>query len=145
MLGIVRDASGQAVGCHRTFVDDDGRKAPVHPQRLSLGTLRGAAVRLGGYAPAIIVGEGIETTLAAAMLQGGGAPWACLSAGGLAMLEVPSTVRRVCIAVDHDDAGVAAARRLTKRLGRLGIETRLVQAMTPGHDLSDVLRRVVDR
>jgi putative DNA primase/helicase len=142
MLGIVRDATGRVVGAHRTYLDRDGRKAPVKPVRLSLGTLRGAAVRLGPFSPTILVGEGIETALAAAMLLPDlGSPWAALSAGGLAALNVPATVERVTVAMDHDPAGERGARRLRTRLERFGIVVRLVRPTTKGADACDLLAR----
>jgi len=59
MLGVVRGANGRVIGCHRTFIDWRGNRAPVNPRRLSLGPIRGGAVRLGGSATAIVIGEGI--------------------------------------------------------------------------------------
>jgi hypothetical protein len=141
MLGVVRSASGVIVGCHRTFITGAGPKAPVDPLRLSLGPIRGGAVRLGLRSSAIVVGEGVETALATAMqVPDAGVPWAALSAGGLASLDVPTFVEAVTIAVDHDDAGEQAARRLLKRLGRLGVRNvRCVRPRQPGHDMADTL------
>ena len=98
------DATPLAI--HRTFLARDGSsKAPVDPQKMMLGPCRGGVVRLGdlrgagaadaadadpsGRPPAksstgsvLMVGEGIETCLAA--MQATGHPaWAALSTTGL--------------------------------------------------------------
>jgi putative DNA primase/helicase len=142
MLGVVRDATGRIVGCHRTYLDgEQGTKASVEPCRLSLGPICGGAVRLGAFAEAIIVAEGIETALAAStLLPGAGVPWACLSASGLAGLSVPTWVRRVIVAADHDEVGEQAARQLCTRLRRREfLDVQLARPRTPGADMNDVL------
>lgn len=140
MVAVVRSASGVIVGVHRTFVRD-GWKARVKPVRLSLGSIRGGAVRLGPDSDRIVVAEGIESAIAASMLvPDAGTPWAALSAGGLEALIVPALVHRVTIAMDHDERGVLAARRLCKRLRRDGVrDVRLLRASTPGADACDVI------
>jgi hypothetical protein len=56
---------------HRTFLAHDGRgKAPVMPQRMMLGHCRGGAVRLAPFTDELMVGEGIETSLAAMQATG---------------------------------------------------------------------------
>ena len=56
-----------------------------------------------------MVGEGIETCLAA--MQATGHPaWAALSTSGLRDLDLPDDVRDVIVLADGDDAGEAAAR-----------------------------------
>ena len=56
-----------------------------------------------------MVGEGIETCLAA--MQATGHPaWAALSTSGLRALDLPDDVRDVIVLADGDDPGEAAAR-----------------------------------
>ena len=63
---MTRGANGDAVAAPRTFLARDGRgKAPVEPQKMMLGPCRGGAVRLAPAAELLMVGEGIETCLAA--------------------------------------------------------------------------------
>lgn len=68
---------------HRTFLAKDGNgKAPVDPQKMMLGPCRGGAVRLAPAGDVLMIGEGIETSLAA--MQATGYPaWAALSTSGL--------------------------------------------------------------
>ena len=50
----------------RTFLARDGSgKAPVEPERMMLGPCRGGVARLGNPGEVLLVGEGIETCLAA--------------------------------------------------------------------------------
>jgi putative DNA primase/helicase len=103
----------------------------------------GGAVRL--MAPvdgAIVIGEGIETCLAASRLWSMPA-WACLTAGLLAAWEPPEGVKRVIIAGDNDASfsGQYAAYRLARRLSRLDIEVEVRIAPDAGTDWNDVLAR----
>jgi putative DNA primase/helicase len=67
MVGLVTRGSDDApLGIHRTFLAcDGGGKAPVDPQKMMLGPCRGGAVRTGLLGDVLMVGEGIETCLAA--------------------------------------------------------------------------------
>jgi hypothetical protein len=71
------DATPLAI--HRTFLARDvADKAPVDPQKMMLGPCRGGVVRLADPGDVLMVGEGIETCLAA--MQATGHPaWAALS------------------------------------------------------------------
>jgi hypothetical protein len=123
---------------HRTFLARDGSgKAPVDPQKMMLGPVRGGAVRLAPAGDALMVGEGIETTLTA-MHSRGHPAWAALSTSGLKALELPKDVREVIILADGEEAGRRAARDAAERWRR---EQRLVRiAYAPeGTDFNDVL------
>jgi hypothetical protein len=133
------------VAIHRTFLLPDGSdKAAVDKkqQRMSLGPVIGGAVRLASFDPgrALIVGEGIESTLSLMQLRG--LPgWAAVSVPGLKSLILPRAVRRVLIAVDHDrnGAGEAAAREAGRRWLSERREVRLAMPQAFG-DWNDVLR-----
>ena len=78
---------------HRTFLARDGAgKAPVDPQRMMLGPCRGGVVRLAAPREVLMVGEGIETCLAAMMATGHPA-WAALSTSGLRALDLSAASR----------------------------------------------------
>jgi putative DNA primase/helicase len=111
MVALVTRGSDDApLGIHRTFLAcDGGGKAAVDPQKMMLGPCRGGAVRLGPLGDVLMVGEGIETCLAA--MQAIGHPaWAALSTSGLRSLDLPEGVRNVIVLADGDDPGEAAAR-----------------------------------
>jgi hypothetical protein len=126
------------IAIHRTFLARDGTgKAPVDPQRMMLGPCRGGAVRLGAPRDVMMVGEGIETCLAA-MLATGHPAWAALSTSGLRTLDLPRTVQQVIVLADGDDPGEAAAQSCSRRWKREG---RCVRIARPpqGMDFNDLL------
>ncbi|MBM3520612.1 MAG: virulence-associated protein E, partial [Alphaproteobacteria bacterium] len=111
MVALVTNGiDGAPVAVHRTFLArDGGGKAPVDPQKMMFGPTRGGAVRLADPGKVLMVGEGIETCLAA--MQASGHPaWAALSTSGLRALGLPKDVRDVIVLADGDEAGEAAAR-----------------------------------
>jgi putative DNA primase/helicase len=124
MVALIRGPDGRPVGLHRTWVDRDGRKAPVrHPKKsLSAGdSMAGGAIRLMRTNHVIALAEGIETALAHTHLRG--VPtWACVSATMLTAVQLPDSIHEVHIAVDVDPSGTgqAAAKALSKRLSREG-------------------------
>ncbi len=137
---VTRGTDGTPIGIHRTFLARDGNgKAPVEPAKMMLGPCRGGAVRLAEPRDVLMVGEGIETCLAA--MQASGHPaWAALSTSGLRALDLPSSVRDVIVLADGDEAGEAAARACAWRWKREGRRVRI--ARTPrGSDFNDLLRR----
>lgn len=145
MLAIViRGADGKPVGIHRTFLARDGSaKAPVEPAKMMLGPCRGGAVRLGPAGDALMVGEGIETCLAA--MQASGRPaWAALSTSGLRALDLPREVRDVIVLADGDDPGEAAARDCAWRWKREGRRVRIAHP-PQGMDFNDLLLRRAPR
>jgi hypothetical protein len=108
---VIGESDGNIAGIHRTFLARDGSaKAPVEPQKMTLGPCRSGAVRLASASEQLMVGEGIETCLAA--MQATGRPaWAALSTSGLRALGLAPGVRDVIVLADGDDAGETAARR----------------------------------
>jgi putative DNA primase/helicase len=133
------------VAIHRTFLTFDGTgKAPAAPQKMMFGPCRGGAVRLAPLSEALMVGEGIETCLAA-MQATGIAAWAALSASGLRSLDLPHEVRDVIVLADGDDSGEAAAQNCGHRWKREGRRVRIARA-PHGLDFNDLLlkREVCD-
>ena len=125
MVGLVtRGTDDVPLAIHRTFLARDGSgKAPVEPQKMMLGPCHGGAVRLGIPSSVLMVGEGIETCLAA--MQAKGLPvWAALSAPGLRALVLPSDVGEVIVLADGDDPGEAAAHACAVRWSREGRRVR---------------------
>jgi hypothetical protein len=101
-------------------------------------------VKLWPATAQLVVGEGIETVLAAATrIPYRDAPlqpaWALLSAGPLERLPVLPGVERLIILVDHDTGGKNAARICADRWTRAG---RTVVRLTPkraGADFNDLV------
>jgi len=135
---VTRGSDDVPLAIHRTFVARNGAgKAPVDPQRMMFGPCRGGAVRLAEPGDLLMIGEGIETCLAA--MQATGRPaWAALSTTGLRALDLPKAVRDVIVLADGDDPGEAAARDCALRWKREGRRVRIARP-PKGMDFNDML------
>jgi putative DNA primase/helicase len=141
MIAMVSGPDGAPSTLHRTYLTNDGRKAPViEPRRLMPGIIaKGAAIRLGPAGDALGIAEGIESALSASALFG--VPcWAAVSAGMLTAWQPPPETKRIIIFGDNDPsyAGQAAAYALARRLGS---DERVVEVQIPaevGADWNDV-------
>lgn len=135
---VTRGAGNTPLAILRTFLaHDGGGKAPVEPQKMMLGPCHGGAVRLADPSDVLMVGEGLETCLAAMQATGNPA-WAALSTSGLRALDLPSDVREVIVLADGDDAGEVAARDCALRWKRKGRRVRIARP-PQGMDFNDVL------
>jgi hypothetical protein len=137
---VTRGFDDAPLAIHRTFLAQDGAgKAPVDPQKMMLGPCRGGVVRLADPGDVLMIGEGIETCLAA--MQATGRPaWAALSTSGLRALDLPTLVRDVIVLADGDDPGEAAARDCARRWKREGRRVRIARPPR-GMDFNDMLVR----
>jgi hypothetical protein len=130
LLALMRDAVTDApTGIHRIALTSKAEKI----ERRMLG--RRGVVKLWPAGTQLVIGEGLETTLAAATrIPYRGMPlrpaWATLSRGALARLPVIPNVERLIILVDNDvnGAGQAAASACAERWRHTG---RAVIKLTP--------------
>jgi hypothetical protein len=142
LIGLMRDPVTDApVGIQRVALEhQDGRIVKL--ERRMLG--HAGVIKLWSAGSSLAVGEGLETTLAAAtrvlyrgvFLQ---PAWAAMSSNLLARLPVLPGVKRLVILVDHDEAGHAAADACVDRWTRTG---RTVIRLTPkrrGADFNDLV------
>jgi hypothetical protein len=135
---IRRGADGVPVAIHRTFLAHDGTdKASVERAKLMLGPVRGGAVRLAPASDVLMVGEGIETCLAA-MQESGHPAWAALSTSGLRTLDLPPGIVDIIVLADGDDPGEAAALEAGQRWAREGRRVRIARPPR-GLDFNDLL------
>ncbi|HEX7687923.1 MAG TPA: toprim domain-containing protein [Burkholderiaceae bacterium] len=133
----------ETVALHRTYLTEQGRKAPVPTVRKltpAAGILSGCAIPLSAPSGgAIGVAEGIETALAASRLSG--LPTvAAYSASNLASYRWPREARRVIVYGDNDPAGLAAAEGLRSRAAAAGVSCQVVIPEKAGQDWCDVLQ-----
>jgi hypothetical protein len=136
MLAAVTSQDGGLLAIHRTYLTDDGHKAPVMAAKkltATAGPLAGASIKIGAPAPrpdgrlGLGVAEGIETAIAAAILSG--VPtWSCVSAHGLAAFELPSGVHHLYVMGDRDESGTGqkAAAALAGRAEAAGLSLRVL-------------------
>jgi hypothetical protein len=135
---VTRGVGGKPIGIHRTYLARNGNaKASIEPAKMMLGPCRGGAVQLGPASDVLMVGEGIETCLAA-MQASGHSAWAALSTSGLCTLHLPNNVRDVVVLADGDDPGEAAARDCAWRWKREGRRARIARP-PQGMDFNDML------
>jgi len=136
---VVLGETGEALAVHRTFRARDGHgKAPVDPPKMMLGPCRGGVVPLGEPGDVLMVGEGIETCLAA-MHATGKPAWAALSTSGLRALDLPRAIAEVIVLADGDEPGEAAAQHCARRWQREGRNVRIARAPN-GMDFNDLLK-----
>jgi hypothetical protein len=138
----------EPVGVHRIAIDPEGRKIA----RMALGRVGGAAIKLTRHDDVergLVVGEGVETTIAGMML-GFTPAWALGFAGAIRAFPVLSGIDALTILVDHDEpdrngrqTGHEAARECCDRWMAAGREVRCVVPRRLGADMADLLESVV--
>lgn len=142
MVARVQNVDMDRTTFHVTYLDDKGNKAPVpKPRKILSSPGSGSGVYLGKILSRMIVGEGLESTLAA--MQVHSLPGvAAMNATNMARLILPIEVESVLIVSDADKhyTGQAAAFALAQRLYRVGIA---VDVIVPemGTDYADILAR----
>jgi putative DNA primase/helicase len=146
MVCLVRDVVTNAPkAIHRTAISRKGQKVNVAGfDRLSLGSIHNGAIKLTPDENVTIclgVSEGVENALSLrAIDRFGTSPiWSLISASGLRSLPVLAGIEALWVAVDHDLAGISAARPMAKRWLTSGAEAFLVTPSAAGEDLNDVL------
>lgn len=103
LIAAVTGLDGCLTGVQRTWLDPSGRgKAPMPSPRRALGHLLGNGVRFGTAHDVLAAGEGVETVLALRTALPALPIVAALSAGHLAAMCLPPTLRCLYIARDND-------------------------------------------
>ncbi len=126
MIAACQDVSGNIVGIQRTFLDPEGRKARRGSPRLSLGEIRGAALRLGPVRPEIMLSQSVEDALSLDRMYPGATVWAALGDGNLSHVVLPAAVKSTILCGDADDTGRDAVRRASEAFENLGIAVRVL-------------------
>src|SRR3546814_13332004 len=100
--------------------------------KLSLGQVRGCALRLGPIAPHIILCEGPEDGLTLRQKHPRASVWVSLGTGAMPHIELPDVIRRVTIAGDNNAPGrlaaeTASAAFIEQETGRASCRARVCQ------------------
>jgi putative DNA primase/helicase len=140
MVARVDNLDGELIGIARTWLYRDAARIWRRRDRAMLGRAAGGAVRLAPATEALMVGEGIETAMAATTATAMPA-CAALSTSGMMALRLPAIVRTVIILADNDasGAGARAARTAAQRWLGEGRRVRIAMPPQPGTDMPDVL------
>ena len=155
MVCAVRNAAGELVTLHRTFLTREGRKIPFGiPKKLMAlpegRTINGAFIQFGPVTAEgiVCVAEGVETALS--VVKATGYPCiSAISANGMTSVELPAATKVVFIFADKDasQTGQKAAEALRTRLTAQGIPCVIclpyedIPAGSKGVDWNDVLTR----
>jgi putative DNA primase/helicase len=140
MIARIDNIDGELIGIARTWLAHDAAGSWCRRDRAMLGRATGGAVRFASAAETLLIGEGIETCLAA--MQATAQPtWAALSTSGMTALRLPRIARTVIILADHDrsGAGERAARTAAQRWLAEGRRVWIAMPPEPGTDFADVL------
>ena len=147
LLALMRDPLTDApLGIQRIALQERNGRVEKADRRM-LG--RSGVVKLYPAGERLVVGEGIETTLAAAtrVSRWGGLlqpAWSSVASGLLGRLPPIPGVERLVILVDNDvnGAGQAAALRCAERWSRAGREVVRLTPKAPGTDFNDLIMRM---
>jgi hypothetical protein len=139
LLAAIRGPEGAVTAVEVTYLDGRGeRSRRARPARKMVGALpAGSAVRLAPAAEAMLVAEGVFTTLAA-MARFRLPGWALLSAGNLRRWTPPAGVRRLLVAGDRGGAGERSAEGLRASAAQAGVAAEIVLPPLGAGDWRDV-------
>jgi DNA primase len=141
LVAAVAGPDDRLCGIQRTFLAPDGRgKADVPKPKLSLGKVRGGAIRLAPVAGKLIVTEGLEDGLTLQQ-ELGLAVWVAAGSSMLPSMAFPPIVRSVAIGGDNDAAGRSAADKAARAFSARGLEARVFFPVG-AKDFNDELRGV---
>jgi DNA primase len=124
LIAAVASPDNRLCGIQRTYLRADGSgKLDVEKPKLSLGRVKGGAIRLAPAARHMTVCEGLEDGLT--LLQElGRTVWVAAGAGFLPAMQFPPGTEAVAIGGDADTAGQDAARKAAESYQARGIRTR---------------------
>jgi hypothetical protein len=134
LLAAITDNAGTVTGCSRVFLNaQTSGLADIEAPKRVLGRLHGNAIRFGNGNDCtdLLVGEGLENTLSVGTALPRADLASCLTANHLAAFTFPSSIKRLWIAHDNDEAGARAALKLADRADADGIEPVI---LTPERD-----------
>jgi hypothetical protein len=143
MLALVRNIkTNEPQAIHRTALTLSPE--PQRIDRLSFGPTGGGAIKLSPddeVSTGILIAEGIETALSAAVKYKFHPVWSVLWRGGIADFPILSGIESVTVAVDNDASGDGprAAAECVERLTSAGIEVVTLQP-NRAKDFNDLLR-----
>lgn len=147
LIGAVTNAAGAVVAIQRIFLRDGGRaKANMEKPKLSLGRVKGAALRLdqhhAGSVAEVVITEGPEDGLSLAQEMPDQRIWVALGTAMMPEIAYPPELRSIVIAGQNDSAGRAAVAKAEASLRSRGFEVRLMWPAAGFKDWNDQLRGI---
>lgn len=142
LIAAIQSHCGEVVGIQRIWLAPDGlAKADLPKPKLSLGTVKGGAIRLGepDAAGVLMVCEGPEDGLS--LMQMFAIPvWVSAGATVMPAMQIPPSVKSIVIASDNDAAGIDAAKTAQSAFTSRGMTVRTIRPSPPFKDFNDELR-----
>ena len=142
LIGGCQDGAGNFVGIQRVFFKNDDPTLGKADCKLSLGQVKGAALRLGPALPEVALTEGPEDGLSILQDQPGRSVWVALGTGLMPFVEFPECVWSIVIAGQNDEPGKAAVDRAADALAERGFGVRKVYPHPSFYDWNDWLRGI---
>lgn len=142
LIGGCQDGAGNFVGIQRVFFKNDDPTLGKADCKLSLGQVKGAALRLGPAHSEVALTEGPEDALSIMQDQPERAVWVALGTGLMPFVEFPEIVWSVVIAGQNDEPGKAAVDRAADALAERGYGVRKVYPDARFNDWNDWLRGI---
>jgi DNA primase len=140
LVALIATEANKIGGVQRTFVKEDGTgKADVPAPKLSLGRIRGGAIRLAPAARELIVTGGLEDGLTLQQ-ELGQAVWAATGEGNMASMVLPPGVSSVTIGADRDASGDFHAKRAGEAFAMQGRSARIIRPMPGFKDFNSELQ-----
>jgi hypothetical protein len=140
LLALVRDIkTDDPIAIHRTALTKDN--PPQKIERMSLGPVGGGAIKISPdfeVHSGLMIGEGIESVLAASKHYQFKPVWSLIDANNLSKFPVLSGIECVTIAVDNDAAGEGAASECARCLAQAGIDVITTQTKRV-NDFNDLI------
>jgi DNA primase len=133
---------GKVAGVQRIFVQANGTRASIPRPKLSLGAIKGGALRLGPEGSEMILCEGPEDGLTLHQMMPSTPVWVSLGSGNIPFMELPPGVKRVLVAGDNNPAGRKAAQDACKAFLAQGRQAAPIFPAPEFEDFNDQLRGI---
>ena len=144
VIGMVEREDGFS-GIQRIFLKSDGTgKAAVGrgKAKLSLGGVRGGALRLGPAARTVLICEGPEDGLSLRQERPGSSVWVALGTANMSKIKYPEIVSKIVICAQNDAAGERATHEAARELMDQGY---LVDVRLPRPEFKDWNDQLIGR
>lgn len=142
LIALVATVDHQLSGIQRTYLNATGSgKAAVPKPKLSLGRVRGSAIRLAPAAAQLTICEGLEDGLTLQQ-ELGLAVWVSAGAGMMAAMRLPVGCNRVVIGADGDAAGEVAALAAKAEFESQGRAVRIIRPIDAKDFNQELMERV---
>jgi DNA primase len=124
LVAAVASIDNKLVGIQRTYLNADGTsKLSVAKPKLSLGRVKGGAIRLAPAARSMTVCEGLEDGLTL-MQELGRTVWVAAGASFLSSMQFPIGTEAVAVGGDADESGRKEARKAADAYAARGLRAR---------------------